>query len=483
MRVLLLALLGSALGGACALDAGAWEPVMSTGEPPTRSFGHAAAVPGCLFIAGNDTSQVVGGAIDVWRYNTATSNWVSPYDYPKAWTTSSPQPFLFSTGGVAVLVDELAPNTLFTLDSQAASGAGWLSTPVTPITFGAGDRWGQRFLSYASSLFVFGGVTAAAPTLYRNDLYALALTTTLNPAMPGATPLAGWNLVSPPPNAQGLVAGYPEGRVGPSWTESSIGALLYGGVATSDGSPPWPACMDDLSPGSPAPPQCTFRSGVYLFCPGYTDWWEPSPISAQPYPAAAWTLLSGTSGAAPAGRAEHIAGSSGDVLYIYGGFTAQGPVSAADALWAFDAVARTWSNPAPRAPAPPVGRGVYATGAFLARHLYVFVETYDDAGKMAAPGALWRYAPPTAAPVGAGAAAPTDARRVLHVLAAQSWGIAINAIAALAAVYLCALLVADAGIAVIPGCARCKRARAAGAPPGFYSTAPGAPASAYNAPI
>jgi hypothetical protein len=229
---------------------------------------------------------------------------------------------------------------------------------------------------------------------YRQDMWALELQTTAG-GLPSPAPAAqgsGWFQVSP--TDPDILQSWPEGRYGPSWTGYTVDALLFGGLATNDGSPAWPTCMQGLSPASPAPSQCIFYQDVWSFMPGTTDWFTAvTNGSPNLYGANAWVRL-GASGAnggpMPAGRAEHIAAHHGDLLFIYGGFTALGPVTAADALWTYSIASQTWSNIPSSTVAPPTGPGTFATGTFIARHLYVWVEQEGQYG-----GQLWRWAPNT----------------------------------------------------------------------------------------
>ena len=86
------------------------------------------------------------------------NSWVNNLDYPSGqWPTSlgySPQPILIADGGQVIAFDELAPNTLFTIDSLAPGNARWSTIPVSkPVSVGV-SRFGQRFLSWGSSIFM-----------------------------------------------------------------------------------------------------------------------------------------------------------------------------------------------------------------------------------------------------------------------------------------------------------------------------------------
>ena len=487
---------GFALLSACAstlaLDAnvysGAWEVVGgSLGIAPTQSYGHAAWVPGYLAILGNDTSQSPAGSVDLWTLNIVQNKWANPFDYPGSWPTNPtgypPQPFIFTSGGTVLALDELAPNNLFALDSIAQSGT-WRTIPVTPPT-PLGSRWGQRFLSWGSSLFMYGGITASTPQTFRTDLWAMQLTATLNSV---TVPLPGWNLVSSTDPSTGLTPGFPPGRIGPSWTGYTIGAMLYGGVATRDGSAPYPKCFVGLSPSTPAPPECFFHHHVWVFLPGATDWWVPDASSnAQKYGTESWIMLNdvgANGGPVPAGRTEHCAGNLGDQLYIYGGFTATGPVSASDALWTYNIISQTWSNLPAGNPSPTVGSAnIVATGTFIARHLYIYLETYTDATQSTRLGGqLWRWAPNTALPA---PPAPPPYNSSGHTA-----GIVIGILIGLANLYYLHILVQNAGVDVLPAwAAALVPASLAGcmgggkpAAPGYYSSAPTAVAQGGYAP-
>ena len=93
-------------------------------------------------------------------------------------------------------IDELSPNNVFALDTLAPNGA-WKTFQVTPSSpIGTSSRWGQRFLSWGSSLFMYGGITTQAPQTFRQDLWALELTQLTNPGLSFSQALPGWNLVS-----------------------------------------------------------------------------------------------------------------------------------------------------------------------------------------------------------------------------------------------------------------------------------------------
>lgn len=226
---------------------GSWELVLpvplTPGKPiqqPTRAFHHATFVPGSFILAGNDTSSQSPpqGSVDLYTFNIVQSQWAAPFDFLPA--TDLQIPFLFSNGGSVMLIDEMNPSALFSVDSAAGSGP-WTSYSVGGLIPGALGRRGQRFLSWGSTLYMWGGVTAVAPFTQANDLYALDLTQLLS----GATPLPLWVLVSPPGDATtGIVANYPPGRVGYTWTGYQVGAIMFGGISTTTpGADPIQSCL------------------------------------------------------------------------------------------------------------------------------------------------------------------------------------------------------------------------------------------------
>lgn len=239
---------------------------------------------------------------------------------------------------------------------------------------------------------MFGGLTVGTPgtqQMWYNDMYAADLTSLIT-GQPSQ--MAGWNLVSPAPGPNGLVAGFPDPRMGATWTGYTVGAILFGGLGTTDGSTAiWPACFYG-TPTAPAPSNCFFHSHVWAFLPGSVDWSVPAAGSttATPYTAASWVRLNNqgfNGGPVPSGRAEHVAGSLGDNLYIFGGFNAQGPVQPSDSLWVYHLITQSWSQIQFSQPAPPMGQ---YTGAFIANHFYMYVE---QPNLPAGSGQLWRWAP------------------------------------------------------------------------------------------
>lgn len=354
---------------------GSWELVVPVptqpGAPivaPTRAYHHATWQPGYLVMAGNDTSAPGGsGAPDLYLFNIAASQWTAPFAYIT--TTPLRQPFIFSQGGYVAAVDEGNPNVVYTVDASQVTGS-WAATSVSSAPVG---RFAQRFLSWGSTVYMFGGFDPVALVQY-NDMYALDLNTAL------AGQPASWVQVSPAA-VNGVVPGYPAPRIGYSIVSYQIGAVLFGGLSnTAPGSSPFDCFR------TPAAPTCFFHTHVHVFLPGLGN-----PKAANGMPAGAWLDLSPTGangGPMPTGRVEHVAGAMGDQMYVYGGMTATGPSTE---LWTFNLVSQTWalcSQGSPAPPAPGLGFG-WAAGAVIGRHLYIYSQEWQST----TPGQLWRWAP------------------------------------------------------------------------------------------
>jgi hypothetical protein len=351
--------------------------------------------------------------------------------WPSNPTGFPPQPFIFTSGGTVLAMDELAPNALFSIDSIAPANTAWSTcafgvgscSNAKPIVSNYGTRYGQRFLSWGSSIFMWGGITAptdGSTPQFRTDMYAFELTSTLNNAAN-----SGWMTVSPPNPSNGPLPNWPNGRVSPSWTGFTVGAFLFGGISTTDGSPPWPACFQGLSPSNPAPSNCVFDNNMWGFFPSSVDW-----TTGAAYGASSWTLFNAAGaygGPIPAGRHNHIAGSLGDQLFVYGGITATGPVQASDALWTYNLVSQTWA-PIRNSPAqPPAGDGYWPTGTFVARHFYVWNENFGPGfNGPSLGGQLWRWSPAAFTPSpccgGGGGGGGNDS----STATGHTWGIVIG---------------------------------------------------------
>ena len=301
---------------------GSWELVVpaSTAAAPTRTYHHATFTPGYFVVAGNDTTSSTAppnGAPDVYLYNIAANTWTAPFAY----VTPTPllAPFVFTQGGYLALIDETAPNVLYTVDSamSPSNPAPWAS-----LTLGSApsNRVGQRFLSWGSTLFMFGGYDLKANIQY-NDLWSVDMSA----AITGQS--QAWFAASPPTAAGAAVVGYPPPRLGFSWTTYQVGSIVYGGLSTDT---PGTSPIDCFR--APTTAGCHFHSHVWAFLPGLGD-----VKSTGGMPAGAWVMLNSAGangGPTPAGRVEHVAGAMGDQMYVYGGLTATGPSSVRGAAWA-----------------------------------------------------------------------------------------------------------------------------------------------------
>lgn len=463
MKLRLLLSAASALS-VCAQDwgiAGAWQQVipvpLSPGaniSSPPVAFSHAAVVPGFLLLAGNTSD----GNPDLWLFNIVLQQWTNPFDFIPA--SSLSVPFISSHGGVAIMVDELAPNTLRTIDTSLPSGP-WatVTTSGAPV-----NRIAQRFLDWGSTMYAFGGYDVQAMTTF-NDLYALDSTAAL-----AGTPTP-WVLVSPPA-VNGITPAYPPPRIGYTWTPFTVGAIMMGGLSLTnpDGSP---ASGDPFACVRPNPPAgCLWHSHVWAFLPG-----AGQPKTAGGVPATAWIRLGqngvkpGPAGV-PAGRVEHCAGNMGDQLYVYGGITATGP---SNELWAYNLVSQTWALVAPSSPAPDARSGTFwSTGTVVGHSFYL----YQTAPDRASPGALWRWTP------SAGGLAPAPASGVSNaVVMGHTAGITLSVMLGVATLYVAVLLANAAGLTILPSCGGLLGGAPKTSPAGFYSSSANAgPGDGYVAP-
>ena len=273
------------------------------------------------------------------------------------------------------------------------------------------------------------------------------------------------------------MAGYPDPRASPTITPFHVHAYLFGGSSrTLAGADPT-ECFTSL----PAPADCVFHHHVHSFTPSSLPQAFGAANGAPQYlpgslSASVWQQLGDAGvGGAPGitGRVLHAAGAMGNQLYVYGGVTAQGPVTE---LWAFNLFSETWAMVAPSSPAPAAGR---VTGEVVGFHFYVYSQPPLGAST---PGQLWRWRPAASA-----GGAPAAAGGYSAAFAAgHTAGIVIGILTGLANLYCLGLLVAHAGVSVLPEWAErlpgvgpllAGGARARGAAPGFYS-ASGAAASA-----
>ena len=245
---------------------GAWQQVLPSplSTPPNLALQHAAFVPGMLLVMGNATSPAgTQSDLDVYKFNIATRTWTAPYDFVSA--VGMQAPFLVAYGGLAVAVDELQPNVLAVIDTQAPDNSGWARIQVQGAPIG---RVAQRFLLWGSSLFMFGGFNPTnVPKTQSNDLFVLDLST----AVTQPTALNTWLPVSPAVDpATGFVAGYPPARVSYSWTPFEIGSFLYGGISYGAvGGDPFQQCLF-VPNNAPQDPNCHWHENIWGLLPSYT---------------------------------------------------------------------------------------------------------------------------------------------------------------------------------------------------------------------
>jgi hypothetical protein len=416
---------------------------VSSTAAPTRTYHHACSSPGFLVIAGNDTTSAAApptGAPDLYLYNIAANTWTAPFDY----VTSAPlrAPFVFVQGGYIALIDEAAPNALYTVDSAAASGP-WSALPLAGAPM---NRIGQRFLSWGSTLFMLGGFDPVALVQY-NDLLALDMSSAIT-GQPQT-----WTTVSPAAAAGGAVAGYPPPRFGYSWTSYQVGAILYGGLSIdTPGASPF-VCFR-----APTTPGCHFHTHVWAFLPGLGN-----AKVAGGVPAGAWVMLNtagANGGPTPAGRVEHVAGAMGDQMYIYGGLTAAGPSTE---LWTYNLVSQTWAPISASSPSPQSGFFAgWSSGAVIGRHLYIYQTDF----RSSEPGQLWRWAPSASfgGPPVASACAANAA-----IINGHTAGIAISVLLLVAVTALTTMTAQALGVVPACGLPGCRSPPSIG-PAGFYSS-------------
>jgi len=369
---------------------GSWDIVLpvpdSSGNlnQPQQAYWNGAFVSGTLLLTANSTLPgYQAGSLDLYKFNIVTQTWVAPYEFVPGGPANAPkEPFIFSYGGFAVLVDEANPALMFFIDSNAAPNSGWTAITVTPPTDPTFQgRLGQRFLVWGSSLYMFGGyapaISPALPVQY-NDLWVLGLSQAIL-GTAGAT----WTKLSPAadPNS-GLVASYPPPRIGYTWTPYQVGAIMFGGLSTSKQGDDVFSCFRQVTPN----PDCFFHENVWGLLPGYLNTQGSSPVM----PPAAWVRLGyagANGGPTPTGRAFHSSGQMGNQLYVYGGFTAKGPSSE---LWAYDLMSQNWGLVTSSGPAPS-GRGPAIVAGF---HFYVYSQNFiPGSGVSPTSGQLYRWSP------------------------------------------------------------------------------------------
>lgn len=344
---------------------GSWQLVLPapSSTPPLMALPHAAFVPGTMLVMGNATTGP-SQDFDLYRFDIATNTWGAPFDFVPG-SPAPIAPFLFTFGGLAVIVDEAAPNVMNMIDQQAGPGTKW--TPIS-LANAPANRIGNRFLVWGSQLLMFAGfdteklqhvreaISRCArrpppssphkcfqslhPRRQTNDLYVLDMSTAvLNPSIGVA-----WQLVSPPADpVQNVVLNYPPPRTGYSWTPFDIGSLMYGGLSYDQpNNPPLPAGTDVFQlclfrdPRSPPDPNCHWHRNLWFLLPGYTT-------TGNTVPPAAWIMATATGafgGPVPDGRVLHTSGRMGSQLYVFGGITERGPTNE---LWAFDLFSQNWA--------------------------------------------------------------------------------------------------------------------------------------------
>ena len=281
---------------------GSWQLIVPSPNSfaPRLGLQHAAFVPGTLLVMGNGTLGQTND-LDIYKFNIAENTWTAPYDYVPNPVVQVP--FLFTYGGIAVIVDEQAPNVLAMIDTNAADNSGWQRIACTGAPIG---RVAQRFLVWGSSLFMFGGFNPTnVPPTQSNDMYVLDLAAAITQPASGVT----WTLVSPPVDATGFVPGYPPARVGYSWTPFDIGSLMYGGLSyDAPGGDPFAQCL--FVPRNATPdPNCHWHENLWGLLPSYT--------AAGVVPATAWFRLANAGsfgGPTPVGRVLHSSGRMGNQL-------------------------------------------------------------------------------------------------------------------------------------------------------------------------
>lgn len=188
------------------------------------------------------------------QFNIATNQWSAPFQYIVN-PTSGPlnAPYLFTVAGQAVIIDEEAISVAYTVDTSSP-GSFWkpvtiLSTPL--------NRVYQRFLSWGSTLYFFGGYSLQTYT-QNQDLWAVDIQSVLQGSSPA------WASVSPAVDpASGVILGYPDARVGYTWTSFEVGATLFGGISNDvvGGCPANTDCLSACFQPN-APPTCRFHHHV-----------------------------------------------------------------------------------------------------------------------------------------------------------------------------------------------------------------------------
>lgn len=328
----------------------------------------SASPPGPAYVAHNPTSFdgiVAFSGVDpasmrntTWSYDVINNLFIVNPDLPGQVNAA----YMFSNGGLELIVDEQNPNVIYALDT-ANPGGGWLTFTLTG---GPTTRVGSRFMSWGSILYYFGGIEwpGFGPVTgnIHNDIYAVDL----QAIIVGPTKTGAWVQVTPDNTAN-----VPTPRIGYSWTGFDVHTVIYGGVTPPPNSDPM-VCVS-------APASCYFHDSVWFFAPGIRGLPTPGSINGN-----AWTILPASGaygGPMPTRRFLHAAGSSGDQLFVFGGILSTG-LPATD-LWAFNLASTTWQQVQQTNPWPVAVRG---TGTMLGRSFFLYV----DDGKGYSSFWVWR---------------------------------------------------------------------------------------------
>jgi hypothetical protein len=355
---------------------GSWDLVIpSSGTPPTGfAWHHPIAIGGTAIFAANNTAT---GLPTAFSFDVATSSWSQFPDNTLAGSSIQQGPFMFAVGGIAVLLSESNPNTLYTIDSANPYQNGWQTTQVT-VSAPTG-RMGMRFFEWGGVVYFFGGFDTAM----HNDFWGMDVSGVLTTMAP-----ASWNMI------QGdNTPGMPGARIGYTFTAFNVIALMYGGVSPSPTAPigfnPY-TCGEKVNVDAG---YCIFHQHVHGVLPGN----QPPREQPPSVPVTRWAqlpLVGANGGPVPAGRFEQAAGYLGDQLFVFGGITATGPSSE---LWAFNLHYQTWAQVQPTNPWPS---GFYGTGLYLGYSFYVIGYSGPPGVRPdpTLPVQLWKWSPGGAPP-------------------------------------------------------------------------------------
>jgi hypothetical protein len=348
---------------------GSWDLVIpSSGSPPTGfAWHHPIAIAGTAIFAANNTAT---GNATAFSFDVATSSWSQFPDNTLAGSSIRQGPFMFAVGGIAVLLSESNPNTLYTIDSANPNQYGWQATQVA-VAAPAG-RMGMRFFEWGGVVYFFGGFD----TVMHNDFWGLDVSGVLTTIVP-----ASWIMI------QGdTTPGMPDARIGYTFTAFNVIALMYGGVSPSPTAPIGFNPYQCGEKGNVDAGYCIFHQHVHGILPGN------QPPRENGVPVTRWAqlpLVGANGGPVPAGRFEQAAGYLGDQLFVFGGITATGPSSE---LWAFNLHYQTWAQVQPTNPWPT---GFYGTGLYLGYSFYVIGYSGPPGARPdpTLPVQLWKWSP------------------------------------------------------------------------------------------